>query len=401
MRLHRLFLIPLAWTQIVAAQAPYFPPRGEWARRAPAAVGLNPALVDSAIAFSIASESTAPRDLEKAHWESGFGREPLPDPLGPFKPRGDLTGIIVRNGYLIAEWGEPERVDLTFSVTKSFLSSTAGLAWDRKLIPDLHVPVRTQLALPEFSSAHNAKITWDHLLRQISDWEGTLWDKPDWSDRPPANQPIEEYKVRARNEPGTRYKYNDVRVNVLALALLHVWKRPLPEVLKEHVMDPIGASDTWVWHGYRNSFADVQGTRMLSVGGGAHWGGGMWISARDQARFGLLTLHRGKWDGKQILSEAWMAQALTPTGPQPTYGFMNFFLNTGKRQWPSAPESTFCHLGNGTNAVCVLPDYDMVVVLRWIRGNAVDGVLKRLIEAAATGPSSGQLDPADPHRGHR
>ena len=375
-----------AVTPAASQPAPYFPPRGEWARRLPAQAGLNPALVDSAIAFAKASESGTPRDLEAAHWQSAFGREPLPEPLGPFKPRGDLTGIIVRNGYIVAEWGEPDRVDLTFSVTKSFLSSTAGLAWDRKLIPDLHARVKDLIKTGEFDSDHNAKITWDHLLRQTSDWEGTLWSKPDWSDRPPANVAIEQYQKRVRNEPGTTYKYNDVRVNALAYALLRVWKQPLPAVLKEFVMDPIGASDTWEWHGYRNSTVEIDGRRMISVGGGAHWGGGMWISARDQARFGLLTLHRGQWGERRILSEVWIAQALTPTGPQPTYGFMNYFLNTGQRQWPSAPASTFCHLGNGTNAVCVLPDYDMVVVLRWIRGNAVDGVLKRLIEAARTAP---------------
>jgi CubicO group peptidase (beta-lactamase class C family) len=94
----------------------------------------------------------------------------------------------------------------------------------------------------------------------------------------------------------------------------------------------------------------------------------------------LLTLRKGKWGEKQILSEEWIRMATTP-GVNEGYGFMNYFLNTGRRQWPSAPESTFCHLGNGTNAVCVLPDYDLVVVLRWIRSNAVDGALKRVIQA--------------------
>jgi CubicO group peptidase (beta-lactamase class C family) len=345
-------------------------------------VGLNPAWVDSTIAFARANESDAPRDLLEEHNRSTFGREPLPEPLGEFRPRGDLTGIIVRHGYLVAEWGEPDRVDLTFSTTKSYLSSTAGLAWDRKLIPDLHAKVRDLVKSGDFDSEHNARISWDHLLRQTSDWEGTLWDKPDWSDRPPANVPLEEYKKRPRNQPGTVYKYNDVRVNALALALLHVWKRPLPEVLKEYLMDPIGASDTWEWHGYRNSTVTIDGKPMVSVAGGAHWGGGLWISARDHARFGLLTLNRGRWGNRRILSEAWIAQALTPTVPEPTYGFMNYFLNTDRKRWPSAPESTFCHLGNGTNAVCVLPDYDLVVVLRWIRSNAVDGALKRIIQAA-------------------
>ena len=84
---------------------------------------------------------------------------------------------------------------------------------------------------------------------------------------------------------------------------------------------------------------------------------------------------------------------------------MNYFLNTGQRQWPSAPASTFCHLGNGTNAVCVLPQYDMVVVLRWIRGDAIDGVLKRLIEATRTAPSdvrdpAGEVSSSSPARKH-
>jgi CubicO group peptidase (beta-lactamase class C family) len=389
MLLRALVFTLLAATSL-AAQAPpatYYPDKGQWERRAPAHVGMDAALVDSAIAFAKASESTSQRDLEAAHWASGFAREPLPEPLGPFKPRGDLTGIIVRHGYLVAEWGEPDRVDLTFSVTKSFLSSTVGLAWDRKMIPDLNAKVKDYVKTGEFDTEHNAKITWNHLLRQTSDWEGTLWDKPDWSDRPPANTSIEQYKKRVRNEPGTSYKYNDVRVNVLAYAALRVWRRPLPDVLREFVMNPIGASDTWVWHGYRNSWVEIDGKKMQSVGGGAHWGGGMWITARDQARFGLLTLRRGKWKDRQILSEAWIAQALTPTGPQPTYGFMNYFLNTasseGRRPWPSATPQTFCHLGNGTNAVCAVPEYDVVVVLRWIRGDAVDGVLQRVIASAS------------------
>ncbi len=365
---------------------PYYPPAGQWERRAPALVAMDPALVDSAIAFAKSMESTAPRDLRAEHWASPFGREPLAEPIGPFKERGEMTGIILRHGYLVAEWGEPERVDLTFSVTKSFLSSTLGLAWDRKLIPDLNARVQDFVKTGEFESKHNAKITWEHLLRQTSDWEGTLWGKPDWADRPPAGVAIEQYKKRVHQEPGTTYKSNAVRVNLLAYSATMLWRRPLPEVLKQYLMDPIGASNTWVWHGYDNSWVTIGGKRVQSVSGGSHWGGGMWISARDLARFGLLTLHRGRWKDRQILSEAWIAQALTPTKPEPTYGFMNYFLNSagadGQRPWPDATPNTFCHIGNGTNAVCAIPEYDLVVVARWIRGDALDGLLQRVIAAS-------------------
>jgi CubicO group peptidase (beta-lactamase class C family) len=118
---------------------------------------------------------------------------------------------------------------------------------------------------------------------------------------------------------------------------------------------------------------------VQSVSGGGHWGGGMFISARDMARFGHLTLRRGRWNGRQILSEEWVRMALTPTGPQPTYGYMNWFLNTDRKQWPSAPASAFGHVGNGTNIIYVDPDHDVVAVVRWIENNAVDGFVKRLL----------------------
>ncbi len=230
-----------------------------------------------------------------------------------------------------------------------------------------------------FSTPHNRTITWDAMLRQTSDWEGTLWGKPDWADRPDAD--ASKWLNRKRNTPGTVYEYNDVRVNALALAATSVWRRPLPQVLKETIMDPIGASTTWRWMGYRNSWIVLDGQAVQSVSGGGHWGGGMFINAYDMARFGLLTLNRGKWNGRQLLSEQWIKQATTPTTPQPTYGYMNYFLNTNQKLLPSAPASSYSHIGNGTNIVYVDPEHDLVMVLRWIDSKAQDGVVKRVLDA--------------------
>ena len=368
--------------------APYYPgPGDDWEHKAPEQVGMDARLIDEAVAFAKARESQNPRDLALEH-EVLFGREPHSEAIGPFKTRGDMTGVIVRKGYIVAEWGEPTRVDMTFSMTKSLLSTTVGLAYDRGLIRDLNHRVQAYVPTDEFASPHNSTITWDHLLRQTSDWEGTLWGKPDWADRPPADGSLLDYVNRKRNAPGTSYKYNDVRVNVLAFAALQVWRRPLPQVLREYVMDPIGASNTWRWHGYDNSWVLLDGQMVQSVSGGGHWGGGMFISARDQARYGLLTLRRGKWKDRQILSEAWVKMALTPTPVQPTYGFMNWFLNTDRKQWPSVPASTFCHLGSGTNMACQLPEYDLVVVARWIERNAMDEFLKRVVAAVRDGKAT-------------
>lgn len=386
-----------------AAQTEYYPGPGDaWERRDPAEVGMDASRLEAAVTFAVENETDAPRDLELNHYRS-FGREPFGDATGPFKERGDPAGVILRGGYIVAEWGDPHRVDLTYSVTKSFLSSVVGLAYDRGLIDDLDDHVGAAMApvtvvgtergagrpgaermgesapLEPFASEHNRRITWDHLLRQTSDWHGTLWGKPDWADRPADD--LDAEARRERREPGSVYEYNDVRVNLLALAALNVWREPLPRVLQEHLMEPIDASRTWRWHGYDNSWILLDGEMVQSVGGGAHWGGGMWISARDMARFGYLTLRNGRWRDRQILSPEFLEMARTPTEPQPTYGFMNFFLNTGREMLPSAPETAFFHLGAGTNMVYVDPEHDLVIVARWIQRGAMDGLVRRVLGA--------------------
>src|SRR4029079_14883565 len=100
-----------------------------------------------------------------------------------------------------------------------------------------------------YGPEHTASVTWDHLLRQTSDWSGTLWGIPDWADRPVGATPA-DHPHRPIHEPGTFFKYNDVRISLLAFCALQVWRRPLPQVLRQEVMDPIGASNTWRWHGY-------------------------------------------------------------------------------------------------------------------------------------------------------
>jgi CubicO group peptidase (beta-lactamase class C family) len=377
----------------------YYPDANQWQVKSPADVGLSPEKLREAIAFAKEKESKNPKNLEISHYQT-YGREPFGDGIGPFAERGPATGVIIRNGYVVATWGEPERVDMTFSVTKSFVSTIVGLAHGDKLIPSINDTVYKVMApvwiygstngnkadgfgdatlTQLFDTPHNKTITWDHLLRQVSDWEGTLWGKPDWADRP-GDKPA-EWRTRPRNKPGAVYEYNDVRVNVLALAALNVWRRPLPDVLRERIMDPIGASSTWRWFGYENSWIVLDGKLVQAVGGGGHWGGGMFINANDMARFGYLTLRRGKWRDKQLLSEQWVSWALTPTPAQPTYGFMNWFLNTDKKMWSNAPATAFAHIGNGTNIVYVDPENDLVVVARWIENGAINEFLAKVLSA--------------------
>jgi hypothetical protein len=388
-----LFSFQGSFSQKRSKSGEYFPAREIWVHQSPESMGLKDSSLRNAIQFAITHEVKASRDGEISQFQS-FGKEPMNFPVGPLTERGAPTGLIIYKGYIVAEWGETRRVDIVNSYTKSFLSTLVGVAVDRGLIhsttdtvayyippielftTDIH---DTRDIIYPFASEHNRRLTWEVMLRQTSDWEGTLWGKPDWADRP--DNDIEKYRYRKRNEPGTVWKYNDVRVNALALAATCVWRKPLPQVLKETIMDPIGASDTWRWYGYRNSWIVLDGLPVQSVSGGGHYGGGMFMNAYDMGRFGLLTLHHGNWNGKQLISEQWVKQALTPTSANTGYGYMNWFLNTDRKLLPSASEKTWVHIGNGTNMVYVDPENELVVVARWIDSKEMDGLIKNVLDA--------------------
>ena len=351
----------------------YYPSAAaDWERRSPEAVGIDPEKLAEAVKFAQDHEVNWSRDL-RAQIEKDVAHEPFPGVLGEAKERGGPAGLVLRHGYEIAQWGDVERVDMSFSVAKSYLSTVAGLAVDRGLIKDVRDPVWKYIHDGGFDSAHNTGITWHMLLNQTSEWEGTLWGKPDIADRRKGYD-------RKLQEPGTFWEYNDVRMNRLALALLRVWKKPLPGVLKDEVMDPIGASSTWVWHGYRNSYVELNGRAVQSVSGGSHWGGGLWASTRDHARFGLLFLRKGEWNGRRIVSERWVRMATTPTDIAPHYGYL-WWLNTGRQILPSVPASSFFALGSGGNVIWIDPDHDMVVVTRWLEFGALDGFAQRVVGA--------------------
>jgi CubicO group peptidase (beta-lactamase class C family) len=180
--------------------------------------------------------------------------------------------------------------------------------------------------------------------------------------------------------PGTLWEYNDVRVNRLSLSLLQLFRRPLADVLREAIMDPIGASSTWEWQAYRNAWAEIDGRRLPSVPGGSHWGGGLWMSTRDHARFGLLHARGGRWDGRQVLPAGWVEECRRPCAVNPEYGLL-WWLNTGRAQFPSAPESCFAARGAGSNVIWIDPDHDLVAVVRWIDKASMDGFFARLLSA--------------------
>jgi CubicO group peptidase (beta-lactamase class C family) len=362
-RLH-LIIIPffiLYTSTFINAQAIYYP-GSDWQSKTPAEVKLNAVMVDSAVSFALHNDSKTDYDLRIANLKA-YANEPGYRMLGPMKERGKPAGVIIRHGYIVAQWGDLKRVDMTFSASKSYLSTIAGLAVDDKLIA-VDNKVNEYVTDNTFEGAHNSKITWRHLLTQSSDWSGCLFDICDWADRPPKQGGIDDWKNRKLNEPGTFFKYNDVRVNLLAYSLLQVWRKPLPVILKERIMDPIGASTTWRWYGYENSFVNIDGVMVQSVSGGGHFGGGLFVNTLDHARYGLLFLRKGKWKNQQLISEQWIKEATTPSVANKSYGFL-WWLNADEK-YKDVPKSIYTAEGFGGNFIVIDNKNDLLMVCRWL-----------------------------------
>lgn len=359
----------------ITCQEIYFPEAGSWAEKPASQFNID---VSKAIEFAQKNEYSESKDLRQAILK-GFEQEPYHELLGPVKRRGGPAGIILKDGYIIGKWGDVKRVDMTFSVTKSFLATTALLALDAGLIYDVEEPVEKYLWDDTFEGPHNSKITWEHLLQQTSDWSGQLWGGFDWADRPSSQQNIDQWRARPLNEPGTTFEYNDVRVNVLAYSLLNVFRKPLPQVLKEKIMDPIDASTNWRWYGYENSWVTIDGLKMQSVSGGGHSGGGLFINTEDMARFGLLYMNDGKWAGEQLLSSQSITKAIESSEANSSYGYM-WWLNRGSRKWKNVPDHVFYAAGFGGNFIVIDRQKNLVVVTRWLEPSKIEEFMNLLYQ---------------------
>ena len=357
----------------VKGNATYYPSKNYWESRTPDLEGMDSLLLQEAVDFAKTQETTQMTPTFSTQ-EDIFGKL-----LGPMpSSRASTNGMIIRHGYIVAEWGDTHHADPTYSIAKSFLSLIAGITIDRGMIKSEKDLVQNYIHDGGYDSEHNKSVTWEHHLRQTSEWHGNMWGKnDDFTGKEAFGKG--ERKPRELHIPGSFWEYNDVRINRFALSLLRIWKKPLPEVLHDEIMEPIGASNGWTYHPYANAFVEIEGKEMPSVSGGTRWGGGLWISARDEARFGYLMLKEGKWNNKQLVSKNWITRSVSrnPTGED--YGYL-WWLNTQQKAWPDAPSNSFAALGAGSNTIWIDPMHDIVIVWRWHNGNPNE-LIKRVLRS--------------------
>ena len=349
------------------------------------AFNMSPALQE-AIQFIEKCETPWSRDASPPWGIHEVDPPPYNRLYGPVHGRGPVSGVIFHKHVMLAEWGEPHKADLTFSVAKTYLALLAGIAFDQGLLPDVHEPVIQKCPGIGFEGERLNKITWQHLLQQTSEWEGTCLGIPEqvdryrWLNYQPGKADGIKGDARPLGEPGSRFEYNDVRINQLSLALLHLFKRPLPEVFEEFFRKPLGCTGEFQWVGYEQGWTDVNGQRMMSVPGGSHWGGGVSISTMDQALIGMMLMGNGNFKGQQILSAKWLDMMQQSCDVASYYGYL-IWLNKDGALFKDAPRSSWFALGAGSSVTWVDPKLELVCIMRWIDAPKTNDCIAHIMRA--------------------
>jgi len=311
--------------------------------------------------------------------------------------------VIIRHGYLVAEWyGLPTMPTTTFdgwSCTKSSTGIAFGLLLDdsrhHKLPKDAQIDLDTAIYnyVPEgfpLSDPEKRKIRLRHILSMTSGLAGEdhgligLSAAPGGGDFEIAlgKQPnrFGHSAAKLTAEPGTYWEYSDTGFAHLSLFFYHATGRELFDFMKERVFDPIGIENVgWDWQG--------------GVGGniGPHTNphSGLRFSARDFARLGYLMAHDGRWQDKQIVPHWWIELA-TKSSQQlnPSYGY-TFWVNTDGVLWPTAPRDAFAFRGFTASRLYIVPSLDLVVARlgyapqNWGEENLLPGILATITDASS------------------
>ncbi len=337
--------------QETASEAYYPPPesQGGWREAPTARAGLDPGTLAAA------------RD-----WNAQFG---VPSAV-----------VLVRRGYLVAEWYEQGATPATpfniYSCTKSFTSTAYGLLFDDARqgrlahSPGLGLDSPAYDYIPEghpLTDARKQHITFRHLLSMSSGIAGEsagIFGTPTEDGVNAFAAALGFARLRSRGpgpwasaaelaaEPGARWDYSDPAFAHLGLAFRHITGEDLEPYLQRRVFAPLGIEGvTWAMMG-------------LDDGGiGRHNmpQGGLHISARDLARFGYLMLRHGSWKGAQIVAPWWLEQATAPSQPHNQQYGLGWWVNT-RGTWPGVPCDTYAAMGLNCNACYVVPSLDLVVV---------------------------------------
>jgi CubicO group peptidase (beta-lactamase class C family) len=281
--------------------------------------------------------------------------------------------VIVRNGYVIWQGSNTDAFHSIQSGTKVFTTTVLGLLIDDETIPSVNSKPVDYLPSLDDTYPSYGEMTLKQMASFTSGYTADTTPTPDmvWGDATRFLDPIAPVA-----EPGTRWEYSDPTACQLGNILTIASGDTLENIFQTRIADAIGMHN-WEWRHYALA-DDGRGQDIVAYfqNPAGIYGGGIAATPLDIARFGLLYLNRGKWDGQQLLSSAWVDEATTnqvdvslDVGPaldlRGIFGYMwwtNGLDVNGNRPWPSAPPRTYTFNGGFRNFCIVIPEWNMVIV---------------------------------------
>jgi CubicO group peptidase (beta-lactamase class C family) len=249
-------------------------------------------------------------------------------------------------------------VHISWSMSKSVVSALIGIAIDEGHIKSIEQTVTDYL--PDFAGTGYDGVRIKDVLQMSS---GVLFNEDYGDFNSDINvmgryfalgMPMSDFAKRLKRdkEPGTYNHYVSIDTQVLGMILVKATGRSITDYMKEKLWDPMGATSDAHW------IVDNTGMEFAL--------GGLNITTRDYARLGMLFLDSGRWQGKQIVPEAWVRASITPDATHLMPGKRTSASHTdgyGFQWWiPEGAEDEFNAQGIYTQFIYVDPDKDMVIV---------------------------------------
>jgi CubicO group peptidase (beta-lactamase class C family) len=293
--------------------------------------------------------------------------------------------VVVHDGRVVLEqhWRGHRPGDWTnsASMAKTITALLIGIARDEGRIRSLDAPASEWL--PAWRSDARRKITLRHLLQMHSGLKPMGAYEEPFSDASylalGTDMRYVVDHVEAVEEPGRRFDYNNVNFQALGFVLEATTGRRYAEYLSEKLWKPLGASDAALW--------------LDCEGGSARTFGYLFATTTDWAKAGLLLLHHGKWDGRQIVSREFFQELITPSATEPFYG-LGIWLERADRmandaEGPFQADGIFYLDGHSKQRVYVAPSQRLVIVRvgenarDWDESALVNAVLRGLAPSLA------------------
>jgi len=285
------------------------------------------------------------------------------------KGGSDLHSIlIVKNGYLITESYLPpyhkETLHNVKSASKSILSALVGIALEKKYLRSLDQKISE--FYPEYvNDPQKKEITLRHLLTMTA---GLAWSYDQETASPVSPSDLESWKVvPMRDAPGEKFEYNSMLAHMMSAVLTKATGKSTKEFADSVLFKPLGISEVQ-WS---------KDNKGIYIGGAE-----LFLRPRYMARFGLLYLNKGVWNGQQVVPREWVEESTSPKlsiGPD-----LNYPMAIKYGYWWWIPAQSYQARGYNGQYIIVRPDLKMVVVVTSENQGAIFQYLDSYIFQAAS-----------------